>query len=63
MDTENAKQLVKLADDLCTDHFIPGVTDVLFFTFQIHVPYCRLAPVCLPERKDRSHHGRQRFSL
>jgi len=59
MDTENAKQLVKLADDLCTDHFIPGVTDVLFFIVQIHVFDSGLSPVCLPQRKNGGHYGRQ----
>jgi len=35
MDTKKwEKQLVKLADDLCTDHFIPGAVDVfIFFAF------------------------------
>lgn len=31
MDTKNGKQLAKLADDLCTDHFIPGAVTILFF--------------------------------
>ena len=31
MDTENAKQLAKLAHDICTDHHLPGTTAILFF--------------------------------
>jgi len=33
MVTKNAERLVKLVNDICADHFIPGAADVLFFSF------------------------------